>query len=112
MIFELLKSCTKSQDKLDDFTDAVKDFSEDAKQAAKLATETREAFTLWGKMVGELHAATEHQQGTTSIERGATSVAEKMAAIDQTFAEKAAETATNGVLYAKKQVEKAEKRLG
>jgi hypothetical protein len=107
-----LKHCTESPDKLEDFLDSVKDFAEDAKQAAKLATEVREAFTLWGHMVGELHAATENQQGNTSIERGATAVAEKMATIDKTFAEKAAENAVEGVKFAKTQVEKAEKRLG
>ena len=88
------------------------DFSTEAKQCAVLATETREAFTKWGKMVGELHAATEHQQGQTSIERDETQAAENVANIDKGFAADAAETAKHLVDKVSLQLQKAEQRLG
>ena len=88
------------------------DFSTEAKQCAVLATETREAFTKWGKMVGELHAATEHQQGQTSIERDETKAAENVANIDYQFADDAAKTAKDLVNKVSIQLNKAEQRLG
>lgn len=79
---------------------------------AKLATETREAFSLWGKMVGELHAATEQQKGQTAIERDTSKVAENIAKIDQSFAVNAEAAAKDNVASIKAQLARAEKRLG
>ena len=63
-------------------------------------------------MVGELHAAAEHQQGQTSAERDETRIAENVSKIEQTFAVDAASTANKYVIQVKEQMKKAEKRLG
>ena len=62
--------------------------------------------------MGELHAATEHQQGQTSVERDDTRIAENVTKIDQQFAVDAASASKDNVSYMKDQFKKAEKRLG
>ncbi|EME43108.1 hypothetical protein DOTSEDRAFT_72478 [Dothistroma septosporum NZE10] len=111
LVFKRLPAVTKGPDQLQDFNDALEDFAEDARQAAQLATETREAFSLWGKMVGELHAATENQQNQTSIEQAQAQTDETTAEIDKTFAVDAAAAAKTNVDFMKNQLQKAEKRL-
>lgn len=110
-MFERLSRCTQGQDQLEDFRDALTDFADDAKQCAKLATETRLAFNKWGKMVGELHVCAEAQIGKTSRERETAKVDEAVAQIDQKFASEAAKETKEQVKQASKQLEKAEKRL-
>lgn len=112
LIFKRLPACTKGPDQLEDFRDALNEFAEDARQSAVLATQTREAFTRWGSMVGELHAATEHQQGQTSVEREETRIAENVSKIEQKFAVDAASAVKENVSQVKEQLKKAEKRLG
>lgn len=91
--------------------DALQEFSEDAQQCATLATETRIAFTKWGKMVGELHACTEQESGSTSQKREAIKVDQAVANIEKKFATDAADDAKTQAEAVKKQLEKAEKRL-
>ena len=112
MIFERLPPCTKGERELENFRDALSDFADNARRAAELATQTREAFSKWGKMVGELHAATEHQQGHTSAERNETKAAENVAKIEQTFAVDAVAASKENVTHVTEQLKRAEKRLG
>ncbi|KAL8718387.1 MAG: hypothetical protein Q9181_008208, partial [Wetmoreana brouardii] len=65
------------------FNEAPQDFAKDAYRCARLATQGLETFTKWGKMVGELHAATESQQGQTRVERNETRTAENVTKIDE-----------------------------
>lgn len=112
MIFERLPPCTKGERELENFRDALDDFADNARRAAALATETRAAFSHWGKMVGELQAATEHQQGHTSAERNEAKAAENVAKIEQTFAVDAVAASKEHVEHVTEQLKKAEKRLG
>lgn len=91
--------------------DALQDFSEDAQQCAALATETRRAFTKWGKMVGELHACTEQESGSTSQKREAVKVDEAVAKIEKKFATDAVDDSKTQAEAMKKSLERAEKRL-
>ncbi|MDI1489093.1 MAG: hypothetical protein OHK93_008371 [Ramalina farinacea] len=106
-----LPPCTKGERELENFKDALDDLADNARRAAVLATETREGFSKWGKMVGELHAATEHQQGHTSAERNETKAAENVAKIEQTFAVDAVAASKENVTHVTEQLKKAEKRL-
>ena len=63
-------------------------------------------------MVGELQAATEHQQGHTSAERNEAKAAEHVAVIEQTFAVDAVTVSKENVAHVTEQLKKAEKRLG
>ncbi|WXC47699.1 hypothetical protein QX201_007413 [Fusarium graminearum] len=74
VVFQRLGPCTVDEDALEDFNDALQSFNDDAQRCAKLATETRQAFTTWGLMVGELHACTEAESGITSIQKEATRI--------------------------------------
>ena len=112
MIFERLPPSTKGERELENFKDALDDLADNARRSAVLATETREGFSKWGKMVGELHAATEHQQGHTSAERDETKAAENVAKIEQTFAVDAVAASKENVTHVTEQLKKAEKRLG
>lgn len=112
MLFSRLGVVTQGPDQLQNFNDALDDFQTDARQAAELATKTREAFSLWGKMVGELHAATEQKQGQTSVERNDARSQEIVANIEKTFAVDAQAAAKAGMEHANDQLKKAEKRLG
>ena len=91
--------------------DALEEFSDEAKQCATLATETRVAFNKWGKMVGELHACTEQESGTTSQKRDAVKVDQAVTTIEQRFASVAAADSKTQAEAVKKQLDKAEKRL-
>ncbi|KAJ5614566.1 hypothetical protein N7528_008220 [Penicillium herquei] len=111
VVFKRLGPCTKDKYALQDFMDALEEFSEEAKQCAVLATETRVAFSKWGKMVGELHACTEQESGATSQKREAVKVDQAVANIEQKFAKVAAEDSKTQAEAMKKQLDKAEKRL-
>ncbi|KAI0206632.1 hypothetical protein F4808DRAFT_466642 [Astrocystis sublimbata] len=111
LVFKRLGPCTQNSDALEDFQDALQDFSTDAKTCAKLASEIREAFSKWGKMVGELHMCTENQKGATAIKTDAISIDKAMANIEQRFATDAAKDAKEGVKRAEKSLAKAEQRL-
>ncbi len=101
-----LPACSQGPDRLEDFQDALRDLVEDARKSAAVATQTREAFSKWGSMVGELHAAVEEQQGQNSVARAETSN------IEQAFAVQAVETAKKYVGDVKEKVARSEKRLG
>ncbi|KAI1342876.1 hypothetical protein F5Y15DRAFT_371283 [Xylariaceae sp. FL0016] len=111
IVFKRLGPCTESEDALEDFRDALQDFSSDAKMCAKLATEIKEAFSKWGRMVGELHMCNENLKGNTAIKADAITIDKAMATIEQKFATEAATEAKDGVTRAAKSLEKAEKRL-
>ncbi|PWY81721.1 hypothetical protein BO94DRAFT_601757 [Aspergillus sclerotioniger CBS 115572] len=110
-IFTLLGPCDRDAAALQDFNDALKDFSNDAKTCGRLASEIRDAFQKWARMVGELHACTEQQVGTTSQERHKVSTDQIIAEAEKIHSAEAAEMAQKQVDYIKAQVTKAEQRL-
>ena len=101
-----LPACSQGPDRLEDFQDALRDLVEDARKSAVVATKTREAFSKWGSMVGELHAAVEEQQGQKSVALAETSN------IEQAFAVQAADTAKKYMGDVKEKVARSEKGLG
>ncbi|KAL4887552.1 hypothetical protein BJY04DRAFT_212586 [Aspergillus karnatakaensis] len=111
LVFKRLGPCTRDKYALEDFLDALQDFSSDAQQCATLATQTRQAFAKWGKMVGELHACTEQESGSTSQKREAVKVDQAVANIEKKFAGEAVEDAKTQAGIVKTQLERAEKRL-
>ncbi|KAK3319434.1 hypothetical protein B0H66DRAFT_624251 [Apodospora peruviana] len=111
MVFQRLGPCTKGQDELEDFNDALTSFNQDAKRCAALATETREAFTRWGLMVGELHACTEAESGRTSIQKEATKIDEEVTKVQEKFAINAKKDVEDQVKKADEALKRAEKRL-
>lgn len=111
VVFKRLGPCTVSEDALEDFNDALKDLSNDALRCAKLATEMREAFSKWGKMVGELHMYTESQMGNTSIKANEIVTEQRMAEIEETFAVDASENTKEQVMRASRELKKSEDRL-
>jgi hypothetical protein len=111
IVFKRLGPCTANDDALEDFNDALKDFSRDATRCAELATEMREAFSKWGKMVGELHMCTESQMGNTSIRANAAATEQRMAKIEEQFAVKASENTKEQVMKAARELTKSEDRL-
>lgn len=78
MVFRRLGPCTNGEDELEDFRDALEALNKDAKRCAALATDTREVFTRWGLMVGELNACTEVESGRASIQKDAMEIDEEM----------------------------------
>ncbi|KAL7909519.1 hypothetical protein GGI35DRAFT_479785 [Trichoderma velutinum] len=80
VVFKRLGPCTANADALEDFNDALQDLSKDAHRCAELATEMREAFSKWGKMVGELNMCTENQVGSMSIRAYDVATEQRMAA--------------------------------
>ncbi|KAL8894081.1 MAG: hypothetical protein Q9192_004634, partial [Flavoplaca navasiana] len=94
-VFERSGPCTKSAEHLEDFNDTLKDFSEEAKTCARLATEIRVAFNKWGHMDGELHASTEQKKGLTSIDKENTGMEQAVAGIEKTFADQNSKEAEN-----------------
>ncbi|KAG5658028.1 hypothetical protein KAF25_006979 [Fusarium avenaceum] len=111
VVFQRLGPCTRDEDALEDFNDALKSFNDDAQRCAKLATETRQAFTTWGLMVGELHACTEAESGLTSIQKEATRIQEETTKVEEKFAVQAQDDAKNLVQEAAKGLKRAEERL-
>ncbi|KAK3389849.1 hypothetical protein B0H63DRAFT_409714 [Podospora didyma] len=111
MVFQRLGPCTKGEDELEDFRDALTAFNKDAKLCARLATETREAFTKWGLMVGELHACTEAESGNTSIQKEATKIDEEVTKVKEKFAIDAKKDVEEQVRKADEALKRAEKRL-
>lgn len=111
MVFQRLGPCTKGPGELEDFRDALEAFNKDAKRCASLATETREAFTKWGLMVGELHACTEAESGRTSIEKEATKIDEEVTNVEKKFAIDAKAQVEEQVRMAEQALKRAEKRL-
>lgn len=77
-----------------------------------LATETRIGFSNWGKMVGELHACVEKQQGGASVSQETTDRDQYLAKIERNFSSKSAELTKDSVVAMGKQFESAEKCLG
>ena len=112
LVFKRLGPCTRDENALEDFKDSLGDFAQEARACTALATETQIAFSNWGKMVGELHACTENQQGAVSIKRETVAIDQEVVTIEEKFASKAAEAAKENVQAVAKQLEKAEKRLG
>lgn len=110
-VFRRLGPCTKGQDQYEDFKDALEDFSNDAKTCAKLATAMREAFGKWGKMVGELHAVAENQEGITAIDEEKTRVDEAVAEIEKSHTSDALDEVKKQVTRASKNVDKQQKNL-
>lgn len=111
IVFKRLGPCTASEDALEDFNDALKDLSSDAQRCAQLASEMREAFSKWGKMVVELHMCTENQMGSTSISANAVTTEQRMAEIEMNFADKASEITKEQVMKAARDLTKSEERL-
>jgi hypothetical protein len=111
LVFERLSRCTQGEDQLEDFRDALTDFANEAKHCAKLATEIRIAFNKWGKMVGELHACTEAQQGKTAQDRDVTTIDQAVAKIDKKFTIEATGETEKQVKKVNEQLERAEQRL-
>lgn len=111
IVFKRLGPCTTNEDALEDFNDALKDLSSDAQRCAQLASEMREAFSKWGKMVVELHMCTENQVGSTSIRASAVTTEQRMAEIEMNFADKASENTKTQVMNAAQELAKSEGRL-
>ncbi|KAJ5765758.1 hypothetical protein N7520_005317 [Penicillium odoratum] len=111
IVFARLVPCTRGKYELEDFMDALQDFSEEAKQCATLATEIRMAFNKWGKMVGELHACLEQESTNTSLKQDIVKVDALVAIIDKKFATAAVEDSKLQAEAMQKQVQRAEKRL-
>jgi hypothetical protein len=111
MVFKLLGPSTRGQYEYEDFKDALGYFSQDAKTCARLASEIREAFSKWGKMVGELQAAAENQSGQTAIAADKAKVDAAVAAIEQTHATTANDEAKKRVTRAADNVDKQQKNL-
>ncbi|KAL8907064.1 MAG: hypothetical protein Q9171_006011 [Xanthocarpia ochracea] len=103
-----LRSCLVDED----FNDALKKFSDEAKTCARLATEIRIAFNTWGRMVGELHASTEQKKGLTSIENENTKMEQAVTEIEQTFAVTNSMEAEKAVASAATRLKRNEDRLG
>ncbi|KAH6613654.1 hypothetical protein B0J18DRAFT_469994 [Chaetomium sp. MPI-SDFR-AT-0129] len=110
-VFRLLVPCTLGQDQYEDFKDALTDFSNDAKTCAKLAAVMREAFGTWGKMVGELHAVAENQEGLTAIDEERTRVDEAVAEIEKSHTSEALDEVKKQVTRAAKNVDKQQQNL-
>ncbi|KAL8924494.1 MAG: hypothetical protein Q9172_002659 [Xanthocarpia lactea] len=110
-VFERLGPCTKSPDHLEDFNDALKKFSDEAKTCARLATDIRIAFNTWGRMVGELHASTEQKKGLTSIESENTKMEQAVTEIEQTFNVTNSKEAVIAVASAAARLKRNEDRL-
>ena len=111
LVFARLGSVTQSQEKLDDFKDALARLVNDATECSKLARETREAFKKWGLMCTELQSCTEGEITTTAIKREGVKIDEEMAVLEKSFSEEAKETVEAQVQRASTQLGKAEKRL-
>ncbi|KAK4035464.1 hypothetical protein C8A01DRAFT_38092 [Parachaetomium inaequale] len=111
MVFRRLGPCTLGEDQYEDFKDALDDFASDARTCAKLATDIREAFGKWGKMVGELHAVTENQKGLTAINAERTRIDGAVTKIEETHAGLAIEDVKKQVTRAAKNVDKQQKNL-
>ncbi|KAK4651922.1 hypothetical protein QC762_606800 [Podospora pseudocomata] len=111
MVFKRLGPCTKGEEELEDFRDALDAFNKDAKRCAALATETREAFTKWGLMVGELNACTEAESGRASIQKDAIKIDEDVARVRAQFERIQEKTAVEEVKAAEVALKRAEKRL-
>ncbi len=110
-VFKRLGPSTGNPDAYEDFKDALDDFAKDAQTCARLSSEMREAFSKWGIMVGELHAATENQAGHTAIAADRTKLDEAVATIEETHAKEASDAAKKGVERAAKNVDKQQKNL-
>ncbi|TFB06750.1 hypothetical protein CCMA1212_000351 [Trichoderma ghanense] len=111
MVFKRLGPCTSSEDALEDFNDALEDLSRDAQRCAKLASETREGFAKWGKMVGELQMCMEAQAGNTAIRANAAATEERAAEIEMKFAVQSSEQARSSVMRAAEKLKKSEDEL-
>ncbi|PNP57808.1 hypothetical protein THARTR1_01966 [Trichoderma harzianum] len=111
IVFKRLGPCTANADALEDFNDALQDLSRDAHRCAELATEMREAFSKWGKMVGELNMCTENQVGSTAIRAYDVATEQRMAEIEEKFADDASENTKRQVEKAAGELEKSEGRL-
>ncbi|KAL7917193.1 hypothetical protein ACQKWADRAFT_326242 [Trichoderma austrokoningii] len=111
LVFKRLGPCTISEDALEDFIDALEDLSRDAQRCADLASETREAFAKWGKMVSELQMYTEAQAGNTSIRANAAATDQRVTEIEMKFAVEASEKAESSVLRAAERLRKSEDEL-
>ncbi|PYI09489.1 hypothetical protein BO78DRAFT_308441 [Aspergillus sclerotiicarbonarius CBS 121057] len=110
-IFRLIGPCTRDASSLEDFNDALQDFSEDAKICGRLAGDIREAFQKWAGMVGELHTCAEQRKGTAAQERHKISTDQIIAETEKIHSTDAVEKAQQQVDFVKAQVTRAEKRL-
>jgi hypothetical protein len=86
MVFKRLGPCTAGEYQFEDFNAAVDDFSKDANRCAKLASETREAFGRWAKMVGELNMCTVQQESLNSIHADTVAADQRMTEIEAKLA--------------------------
>ncbi|KAK0659493.1 hypothetical protein QBC41DRAFT_331449 [Cercophora samala] len=111
MVFKRLGPCTKGEEELEDFRDALEAFNKDAKRCAALATETREAFTKWGLMVGELNACTEAESGRASNQKDAIKMDEEVAKVRAQFEVVQEKTVVEEIQKAELALKRAEKRL-
>lgn len=111
MVFRRLGPSTLGPDQYENFKYALEDFSNDAKACAKFASEIREAFGTWGKMVGELHAVTENQDGVNTLKADKAKDDENATKIEEAFTATAIEEVKKQVTRASKNVEKQQKNL-